>query len=105
MSIPTTITSLLADLQAEVAAATPLTSASQQTLVAIQLNAEQLLDEIATALPAAAGQLDTFVAPAQPQAIATGILGLLESAQDQANLANWQGYFGRAAINLDQLTP
>lgn len=105
MSIPQNVITELSELQAQVAAAYPLQSASQATVYAIQLNAKQLVADIETALLKAAGALDTWTAPADPVAIASGITGLLENAQDQSNLAQWAGYVGRATRNVDQLVP
>jgi hypothetical protein len=103
VTIPANITSELAALQQQTAAAQPLASASRPTITAIQLNAGQLLSDIDVALLAAAGSLDTWTPPTDPDAIVAGILGLLESADDQAGLCNMEGYVGRAAKNLDQL--
>jgi hypothetical protein len=105
MSIPQKVLTELSELQAQVAAAYPIQSAPQQTVIAIQLNAQQLVADIETALIGAAGALDTWTAPADPVAIASGLLGLLENAKDQANLAQWAGYVGRATKNVDQLVP
>ena len=98
MSIPAKITAELTALQAQLTAAEPIQSASQPTVVAIQLNAEQLLTDIGIALTAAAGSLDTWVAPVDPQQIVNGILGLGASADDQSSLADSVGYVGRALV-------
>lgn len=105
MSVPSNITTGLANLQAQVTAAKPLSSASQATLLAIQLNGIQLANDIATALLAAAGALDTWTAPSDPAQIAAGVLSLMSAATDQSALANMVGYVGRANKNLDQLAP
>lgn len=101
--IPANIAMELASLQAQVTAAAPLADASQPTIVAIQLNAAQLLSDIDTAITAAAGELDSWTPPADPQDILAGILGLVVSATDQATLVNVEGYVGRAVKNLDQI--
>ena len=103
MTIPTTITSELAVLQAQVTAASPLSSASSPTLTAIKLNAEQLVSDINSALATAAGALDTWTSPTDPNAIVSGVLGLLSNAEDQAKLSNMAGFVGRSNKNLDQL--
>jgi hypothetical protein len=104
--IPANVTSELAALQAQVSSAAPLASASAPTISAIQLNAEQLVSDIATALANAAGQLDTFMpppAPTDPAGIVAGVLAIAESATDQFMLADMGGFVGRAAANLDTL--
>jgi hypothetical protein len=103
MTIPANVTSELANLQSQVAAATPLSAASLATLTAIQLNAAQLAADIGAALTNAAGALDTWTAPADPVAIINGVNGLIGNASDQASLSNMQGYVMRAAKNLNQL--
>jgi hypothetical protein len=103
MSVPATITAELTALQAQVTAAAPLASAAPATIAAIQLNAEQLVSDIGSALTTAAGALDTWTTPTDPNAIAAGIEALKCSAEDQATLANMAGYVGRATKNLDQL--
>jgi len=103
MTIPANITSELTALQAQLAAAEPLSTASSPTIVALQLNTENFLDDVGAALDAASGTLDTWTAPVDPVSIVNGVLGLLSSAQDQNTLANIQGYVGRANANIDQL--
>jgi hypothetical protein len=103
MSIPTNITTELASLQAQVAAAAPLANASHATIVVLQLNAENLVNDIQTALTAPNNPLDTFVAPVDPQAIIAGVENLSTVAQDQYTLSLMRGVVGRAAANLEQL--
>lgn len=101
--IPASITSALTALQSQTTSAAPLSNATRATLVAIQLNADNLLASMDSAMPTVGGSLDTWVAPIDPPAIASGILGLLTNALDQSNLATMRGFSGRAAKNLDQL--
>jgi hypothetical protein len=93
----------LTDLQAQVAANTPLLSASQATRIAIKLNAAQLVSDVQAALVAPNNLLDTWAAPSDPGAIASGILTVLQASQDQSNLALMRGLVGRVASNVDQL--
>jgi hypothetical protein len=101
--IPANVTTELADLQAATVAAAPLTSASRATITALQLNAAQLVADIDAAMVTTAGALDTWVAPADPVPILTGVLGQLTSAVDQSALATMRGYVGRSTSNLEQL--
>lgn len=103
MTIPANIASELANLQAQTAAAAPLSSASRATITAIKLNSAQLVADIETAITASAGQLDTFTAPADPAAIVQGVLALGASAANQSELVTMRGYVGRANANVDQL--
>lgn len=103
MSIPATITAELASLQAQVTAASPLTSASAATIKALQLNAAQLVSDVEAALIAPANMLDTYVAPSDPPTIIMGVEALLLAAQAQSGLALMRGVVGRAASNLNQL--
>lgn len=103
MTVPAAITSELAALQAQVAAAAPLTSASAATVLALQLNAAQLVTDVDAALAGAAGQLDTWIAPADPDQIVAGVTALVDSVEDQSSLADTRGLVGRVAANLEQL--
>jgi hypothetical protein len=103
MTIPADISTGLTALQNQLAAAGNLQNASGPTIVALQLNAESFLGDVDAALDAAAGSLDTFMAPTDPQAIISGFLGLVGNATDQYTLCNIEGYVGRAVKNLDQL--
>lgn len=103
MSIPANIVSELASLQAQVAAASPLSQATHATIVALQLNATQLVADVQTALTAPNNLLDTWTAPPDPGAMVSGILSVLTAAQDQNTLSYMRGVTGRAASNLEQL--
>lgn len=102
MAVPTNITSELAALQAQVAAAKPLQSAPFATVKAIQLNAQNLVVDIDVAV-ANSGTLDTWISPSDPGTIISGVLGLYGNALDQSVLSNMRGYVGRATSNLDQV--
>jgi hypothetical protein len=103
MTIPANITTELASLQAQVAAAAPLKAASRATIKALQLNAAQLVSDVQTALVAPGNLLDTWVAPADPSSIIAGVNSLVVTAVDQGNLSLMRGVIGRATSNLDQL--
>ena len=103
MAISAQIYTDLAALQSQINAAAPLTSASRATVTAIQLNTENLLTEIAAAQNAAAGVLDTWIAPTDPAQIISGVLGLTSSATDQWTLTDMLAFAGRANLNLEQL--
>jgi hypothetical protein len=103
MSVPTAITTELADLQAQVTAAQPLAQASQATVTAIKMNAATLVAAIDTAINAATGKLDTWAAPVDPLTIIAGIQAVAVNADDQADLTNMRGFVGRATSNLNQV--
>lgn len=103
MSIPSNISTELANLQKQLTAAGTLSNASAPTILALQLNCAQLLSDIDTALTNAAGKLDSFGDPTDPVDIINEFADIVESATDQSTLANLAGYVGRSNINLDQL--
>jgi hypothetical protein len=115
MAISSTITTDLTSLQNQVAAAEPLANASHATIVALQLNAAELVEDIQLALTASS-ILDTFVistnpfliaagtaSTSDPVSIVNGVNSMVTAATDQANLSLMRGVTGRAASNLDQL--
>jgi len=102
MTVPANIISEQAALQAQIAAANPLSRASSATVKALQLNAENLVSDIQAALTAT-GIIDTWSAPVDPQVIVAGINSLVEAAGDQASLSLMRGVTGRVLANLDQL--
>ena len=115
MTIPVNISIALASLQDQVTAAQPLANASHATIIALQLNAGNLVESIQTALttttliPNVVSStdslvLDTYVAPVDAASIVNGILGVLVAAQNQNQLSLMRGMVGRATSNLDQLT-
>lgn len=102
MTIPSNITSELAYLQSQVAAAAPLNNAPFATVKAIQLNAGNLVSDIQAVLTATS-KLDTWAAPVDPISMVSGFDGLVAEAADQSSLALMRGLVGRATSNLDQL--
>ncbi len=104
MTIPLDISSDLASLQAQVAAASPLSKATHATITALQLNAAALLKKIRASLIAPDSVLDTWVADEDTLDIIAAIEGLVVAAEDANTLALMEGVVGRASSNLDQLT-
>jgi hypothetical protein len=102
MTIPSNITTELANLQAQVVAATPLNNASFATIKAMQLNAGNLVSDIQKAL-ITTSTLDTWVAPVDPTSMISGFQGVVIAGQDQNKLSLLRGVAGRVASNLDQL--
>lgn len=102
MSIPSNITTELAALQAQVAAASPLNSASFPTIRALQLNAGNLVADIQAALTAS-NTLDTWIAPSDPISMVAGFNAVVTAGEDQSNLSLMRGVVGRAATNLDRI--
>lgn len=103
MTLPANISSEISVLQTQVTANAPLASAPRAAILAMQLNADELVADTDTALVAAAGALDTWQAPTDPAAIICGILGLEADAENQTSLADCRGVVGRVASNLNQL--
>ena len=102
MSIPTKITTELTALQAQIAAATPLTNASFATIKAMQLNSAQLVNDVQNLL-IATNRLDTWTASVDPKTIISGFNLSVTAANDQQNLSLLRGVAGRVASNLSQL--
>ena len=103
--IPQTITDELTSLQAQVAAASPLSTANRATVTALQLNAGSLVTDVEAAQHSLAGALDTYTAEVDPVDIIQGVLGVYQNALDEANITYMRGLTGRVASNLDQLGP
>jgi hypothetical protein len=114
MTIPANITTELASLQAQVAAATPLNNAPFTTIKALQLNAAQLVSDVQFALTTTtvianivlttdALLLDTWTAPLDPASIVAGVNAMVTAADNQSDLSRKRGLVGRIASNLDQL--
>lgn len=112
--IPASITTALISLEAQVSAASPLANAPASTIVAIQLNAANLVDSIQDALTTTklipniilttdSLLLDTWSAPPDPVSIINGVLNLVVAADNQSDLSLKRGVVGRATSNLDQL--
>jgi hypothetical protein len=102
MTIAASITSELTSLQLQVQAASPLAQAPRATLIAIKLNAAQLVGDLQAALDAPS-PLDSFAAPTDPASIAAGVLSVAEVASDQSSLSLMRGVAGRAASNINQI--
>lgn len=113
MTIPANITAELASLEAQVKAASPLINTPHSNLVAIQLNAVNLLSDIQTALTTTtlsniipstdSTLLDGWVPPADAATIISGVLNILTASQNQENLSLLRGVVGRASSNLAQV--
>lgn len=105
MSIPQNIVNEFAFIQAQINLAVPLTAAPHAVVVALQLNANQLVLDCEQAQGTLAGQLDTYVwTPGDdPANITTAVQGLSASANDEANITLLRGLAGRMASNLNQL--
>lgn len=102
MSIPSNISSELLGLQTQLAAASPLNSASFAVVKALQLNAANLVGDIDTAL-VASSLLDTWLPPPDPISIVAGFWTVVTAATDQDTLSLMRGIVGRSSANLDQL--
>lgn len=100
--ISTSITTALISLQDQVTAAQPLANADQATIVALQLNAANLVESIEAALHVTS-VLDTWMPPSDPQSMIAGVLIDVTAAEDQSKLALMRGEIGRATSNLEQL--
>lgn len=103
MSVPQQIIDDLTALQAQVLAASPLQSAPYASVQAIYLNAENLETSTTLALYAAAGQLDTWVAPRDQIGIIAGVQTAVSSARDEWRLLDMLSVISRAVLNLDLL--
>jgi len=106
MAIPQTIINEFAFIQTQINAALPLTAATHATIVALQLNADQLVIDCEQAQGSLVGQLDTYVwTPGDdPVNIVVAVQGLNASAADEANIVLLRGLAGRMASNLNQLS-
>lgn len=103
MSIPANITAEIAFLQSQVKQNKPLTSAPRAQVVAMKLNAAQLVADTDAALLAAAGTLDTWTTPVGVAQIISGIEAISASATNQSDIALCRGIVGRVASNINQL--
>ena len=102
MALPANITADLANLQTAYASAAPLASAASTTVYALAVQTNAVVADLDSAVEAASGGLDGFVAPVMAPAIATAVLGLLTAAQTQSALTDIRGFVGRMALNLGQ---
>ena len=105
MTIPANIKTELTELEAQIIAAGDLQNASGPTIIALQLNTFQLLNDVDSALASAEGNLDNWAVPTDPQAIISGVLGIVGNATDQNTLCNMEGYVSRISLNLELLAP
>ena len=105
MAIPQSITNEFAFIQGQIDRVLPLSTASQPTIIALQLNAGVLVKDCQNAQFSLAGALDTWTPPSnnEPTVIISGILGLSSAANDEANIVLLRGLAGRMASNLNQL--
>ena len=102
MSISVDIVTELTVLEAQVAAAVPLSAQPFSAITAMQLNAQNLVNDIQAAIDAP-NLLDTWTAPIDGASIVSGFLDVVTVSIDQQNLAMMRGVVGRASKNLDQL--
>lgn len=114
MAIPANILAEIANLKAQTQANVPLQNAPRPNVIAMQLNAAQLVVDADAAQFPLAGVLDTWTAfspvsiiypngTIDPQQIVNGVLQLLGNAQDENAIVLIRGLVGRVADNLDQL--
>jgi hypothetical protein len=99
--IPANVITKLKAWQAQTAAAAPLASAPFATLKAIQLNGQQLETDTTSALYAAVGNLDSWVAPAATPSAIAGFQAIVSSAIDQWRLDDMLNVISRANLNVD----
>jgi hypothetical protein len=92
----------LAELQAQVIAASPLENAATADVKAIQLNAVDLTEALQEAL-VATGTLDSWSAPTDAPTIIGGYDDIVTQATDEATLALMRGVLGRVTSNVEQL--
>jgi hypothetical protein len=101
MSVPANIITEILNLQAQIAAASPIAAAQYATLKAIQLNVRQTETDVTGALTMAAGLLDTWVAPRDQPGIISQLNTEIESAHDQWRLFDMLTAVSRAHLNID----
>jgi hypothetical protein len=100
MPFPVTIQTEVSALSAAITAATPLENASNLIITALSTQATTLVNDIDTALSAAAGNLDTFTAPTMAPAMVLTFLSAVDAAETQTSLCDLAGVAGRIASNL-----
>jgi hypothetical protein len=103
--IPRKIVNEFVNIQAQINAAIPLSTASHPTVIALQLNIDQLVNDCEQAQGTLVGTLDTYIwTPGNdPAAITSAIQGLSANANDEADIVWLRGLAGRMASNLHQL--
>jgi hypothetical protein len=102
MTVPANISSEVTALRSQIAAAAPLTNASYATITALQLNAEQLVNDSSAAL-LAPSILDNYVVSPDPAAMIPEVLQIYQTSLDMNNINVINYKVGRVSINLDQL--
>lgn len=100
MPIPVNIIGEVSALNAAIAANSPLELLSSSALTMLTNQAIQLVNDTDSAISAAAGQLDSFVAPMMPIEMAAQFISVQDSGQTQWLLVLLEGYAGRLATNL-----
>ena len=100
MPFPASISSEVFALNAAIAATGPLEQAPQRFIAALSTQADTLVNDIDTALAAAAGTLDMFTAPVMAPAMVLAFLAVVDDATTQVSLADLAGVAGRVANNL-----
>ena len=103
MTVSADIYTAFSSLQDQVQAASPLSAASRPTILAIQLNAGNLVAQVQSALTPATSLLDTWTAPVDAPSMITGVLSVYSAGLDQSTLSLMRGVAGRAASNVNQL--
>jgi hypothetical protein len=99
--MPPAILALIQALNAAIAAAQPLGSATQATMTALATQAAGLVEAVEAAIAADyGGLLDTWTGPAMAPAIAAGLLSVYADGAAQLSLADVAGFAGRMATNL-----
>lgn len=102
MTIPASIIAEETNLQTQVMAATPLNAASHASIKAMQLNADQLVTDVQTALTPTTSILDTYNSTDDVPATIASYLTIVQAAEDQTDLSLLRGISGRVALNLAQ---
>jgi hypothetical protein len=100
MPFPVAITNEVAALNTAINAALPLEAALPGTISVLANQADTLVNDIDTALLAAAGTLDSFTPPVMVPAIVIAFEALVDSADTQLALGDLAGFAGRVATNL-----
>lgn len=113
-AISAAIFAALSSLQAQVIAAGVLEAAPRSTVIALQLNAANLVTMVQQALVGGAVTatgastttgvvLDTPITDTDAVAIINDVLNVAQVSYDQRDLALMRGLVGRVASNLNQL--
>lgn len=103
MSLPVNIVVEAQFLQSQVKQFSPLANAPHAAIMAMKLNAANLVSDVQAALTATSN-LDNLTFPTDVGLMVTTMLSVLTTAQSQTSLSLARGVFGRSASNLDQLS-